>query len=202
MKRFFIRIARDLQWLLRALFTVTPVTYLENEEREMTRNEKITDIANRLGIPPAWLDGLINFESGYDPLAKNKYSSARGLIQITNATSKWLFGVDSLTLVNTYPTFNEQMDNVVYPYLKRYAPHPSRQSLYMSVFYPDYRRVPPDTKFPDDIRAVNPNIVTVQDYMDFVDRRVGASKLAGKAAATGLVLLTVLGLWYFRGRLL
>jgi soluble lytic murein transglycosylase-like protein len=46
----------------------------------------VNGIANRLGVSYNDLLRLIEFESGFKPDAKNPYSSARGLIQFTDAT--------------------------------------------------------------------------------------------------------------------
>lgn len=135
----------------------------------------IENVAHRLDVPPAWLDALINFETGgtYDPTVKNPYSSARGLIQVLDSTAQDVFNVsDSLSLVREYDTFESQMENVVYPYLKRYAPFNTQQELYMAVFYPAYRYENPDTAFPKHVQAANPGIFTIQDYIDFVNRRI------------------------------
>lgn len=171
----------------------------------MSKADKIREIANRLGTNPEWLDALINFETAgtYNPKIKNPRSSARGLIQVIDATAVSDFNMpDSLSLIRKYPTFNEQMENVVYPYLAKYAPFASKQELYMAVFYPKYRRVSPDTIFPEKVREVNPNITTVQDYVDFVDRRVKTEKLALRqnAGKLGLVLAAGVGLYFIMRR--
>lgn len=162
----------------------------------MSKAAKIREIANRLGIPAEWLDALINFETAgtYDPTIKNPYSSARGLIQVIDSTARSEFNVsDSLSLVKNYPTFNEQMENVVYPYLAKYAPFESKQELYMAVFYPAYRKAPADTIFSESVRKVNPGITTVQDYVDFVDRRVKPEKLALNRRVLPLALIVGAG---------
>lgn len=141
----------------------------------MDKAQKIREIAARLGVPASWLDALINFETGgtYDVFARNPHSGAMGLIQVTNTTARSEFGVsDTLELSNTFSTFESYMDNVVYPYLSKYAPFQSRQEFYMAVFYPKFMDVPPDTAFPAYVQKANPGIVTVQDYMNFVDRRI------------------------------
>jgi hypothetical protein len=130
----------------------------------------VNGIANRLGINYSDLLRLIEFESGFKPDAKNPYSSARGLIQFTDATARSLGFSDSLDLVTKYPTVASQLP-IVEKYLKQFAPFTDKQSLYLAVFYPEYRRLPLDTRFPDCVRAVNPGIDTVQDYIDLVDRK-------------------------------
>ena len=158
----------------------------------------IDTIARKLSIDPRHLDALINFETGgtYNPLIKNPYSSARGLIQITDAAARDIGFSDSLDAVTRNPDFDSQMNNVVYPYLKRYAPYPTLQSLYMAVFYPAARTVPPDTIFPESVRKVNPGIITVQDYVNFVNKRVSLSGV--QVAATGAAFLVVgVLVWFY-----
>lgn len=175
------------------------------KEPVMSKADKIREIANRLGTKPEWLDALINFETAgtYDPQIKNPYSSARGLIQVIDSTARSDFNVsDSLSLVRKYPSFNAQMENVVYPYLAKYAPFRSKQELYMAVFYPAYRKASPDTIFPEEVRRVNKNITKVQDYVDFVDRRVKKETLALRQKATniGIVLIAGAGLYFLMRR--
>lgn len=165
----------------------------------MNKKTKIQQIANRLNIPPYWLDALINFETGgtYSTTIKNPYSSARGLIQFTDAAAQDLGFSDSLELVQKYPDFNSQMEYAVYPYLKKYAPFYTKQGFLMSVFYPRYRNMPSDTVFPEHVRRVNPGITTIQDYVNFVNDRIkkdalffpkaGAVALATAAAAAVLI---------------
>lgn len=138
---------------------------LSQEEKD-----KVLEVASDLGVSYEDLYDLINFESGFDPKAKNPYSSARGLIQFLDKTARGLGFDDSLHLVESHPTIVEQMQ-IVYEYLSNYYPFNSRQALFMAVFYPDYRYSDPDTVFPDDILSKNPGIVTIQDYMDKVDSK-------------------------------
>lgn len=167
----------------------------------MTKKEKIIEIAGRLNIPPQWLSALIHLETAgtYNPKIKNPGSSARGLIQVVNTTARDFFGVsDSLNLVTRYPDFNSQMDSVVYPYLSQYAPFENLQQLGMSVLYPAYRDVPPNTPLPDWAARANPGIDTVADYTRLLSVRLGKwppeSKIlpvaAIAAAATGAYLLS------------
>lgn len=158
-----------------------------------TMKRKIQETASKLSIPYEWLYNLIRFESAgtFDPFVKNPYSSARGLIQIIDSTAKLAFGVDSLTLSNRYPTFESYMDNVVYPYLKRYAPYPTKQSLYMQIFLPSMRNVPPNTPIPARYQSVNAGIITVQDYIDHADRKLSATV---KDAARKVQPLLIMGM--------
>jgi len=147
---------------------------------------KIYEVAGRLSIAdPEWLVKLIKLESGFNPQAKNSGSTARGLIQVMDATAQSTFGVaDSLTLISKYPDFNSQMDNVVYKYLGRWKPYNTAQSLYLAVFYPAARTVDPSTTFYSlyekyagsewrekyaEFTRVNGDIRTVQDYVDMVE---------------------------------
>jgi soluble lytic murein transglycosylase-like protein len=74
------------------------------------------------------------------------------------------------TLVKKYPDRISQLKGPVYDYLVREAPFKKTdQDLYMAVFRPTARSVPPSTVFPKDVRRDNPGIVTVQDYIDKVN---------------------------------
>lgn len=170
---------------------------------------KIREIANRLDVKPQWLDALINFETAgtYSTTIPNlaAASSARGLIQLTDDPARELGYRDSLQAVMSNQGFAEQMENIVYPYLKRWGPYPTKQSLYMGVFYPDYRYVNPSTRFPQKIIEANRSkdgvarIKTVQDYIDFVDRRIkkDALRVNPMVPPVALALLAVGGIAYY-----
>jgi len=130
----------------------------------------LNDIAVRLGVAYEDLFNLINFESGFNPQAKNPNSSARGLIQFIDSTAKQLGFNDSLDLVTKYPTIADQLP-IVERYLQQFKPFDGKQSLYLSVFYPKYRTVAPDTLFPENVRKVNPGINTPADYVRLVERK-------------------------------
>lgn len=130
--------------------------------------QTLNNTAARLGVAYQDLYNLIKFESGFNPQAKNPNSSARGLIQFIDSTAKSLGYKDSADLVSKHPTISSQLP-VVEQYLKQFAPFSGKQSLYMSVFYPKYRNVSPDTPFPENVQKVNPGIKTPQDYMDKID---------------------------------
>lgn len=171
-----------------------------------TDSAKIKQVAGWLDVDPSWLDALINFETAgsYDPLkAGSSVTGAHGLIQVINSTAQSDFGYpDSLSLVKDYPTFDDQMDNVVYPYLAKYVPYTDQQSLYMAVFYPAYRFVDPKMLFPANVRQVNPGISCPQDYINFVNARIKTSAMHFPLSASVLPILVAGGLaaWYLLKR--
>lgn len=134
----------------------------------------LQDISERLGVSYYDLFRLINFESGFNPFAKNQFSSARGLIQFVDSTARDLGFNNSLELVTTCPTVESQLP-LVESYLSKFKPFRDKQSLYMSVFYPEYRLLPPETVFPSFVREINPGIDTISDYVKMVDNS-GTSK--------------------------
>jgi hypothetical protein len=138
-------------------------------------NRAIDFVADSLKVKREWLIDLINFESGWNPQAKNKFTGARGLIQFMPATAAGMGfpGFKSISegaptaadnLVNAAPNIALQMQYVL-KYLYPLRPFPTLQSLYMSVFYPKFRNVAATTEFPDSVKRVNPGIKTVADYM-------------------------------------
>jgi len=148
----------------------------------------ITAAAIATGARPDDLNALIAFESNYDPQAKNPLSSAKGLLQFTNATARTLGYADSTDLINKNPDFSSQIQNAVIPYLKLYAPFPTQQSLYLSVFYPAARDWQPHAVFPANVQAVNPGIKTVQDYIN----RVNSRKLLSLSLPISIILILAL----------
>lgn len=151
----------------------------------------LQEVSASLGIDPNDLFNLIQFESKWNPKAKNPYSSARGLIQFTDKTAQSLGYKDSLDLVTKNNSIESQLYFPVLQYLSKFKPFPTKQSLYMSVFYPVARNWPLNKQFPDTVKKVNPGIVTVADYINKID---------GKAVAGiggGLLSLMVIGLLFF-----
>lgn len=142
------------------------------------QNAKIQDIADRLGVPFEWLYNIIKLESNFNPQAKNKKSSARGLIQVIDDTARGMFHVSgSAELIGKYPDFSSQMDNVVFPYFNYYMPaggYQNEAQFYITVFYPAYRNKPLDTLLPAEVRKVNP-VTTVGDYVALVRGSAPAS---------------------------
>jgi hypothetical protein len=149
-----------------------------------------------------WLYNLIRFESGFNPLARNVSSGARGLIQIMPSTSASVFNMPVDSLIDKYPDFESQLFYVVVPYLQKYKPFPTMQSLYMAVFFPAARNVPPGTTFRelynnDSKYAVfekqNPGILTVQDYINKVNKTAISAPIIIAVLVAGAALLFLKG---------
>lgn len=175
----------------------------------------LTDTAAAIGASPEDLHALIQAESAWNPRAYNK-SGAVGLIQFMPQTLKD-YGLLSAALsekvpakgtvseeikqavkaefLTKWPTAEAQLRGPVTTYFSRYKPFPTRQSLYLSVFYPAFRNAPPDTVFPQSVQNQNPGIVRVSDYVNHVEKRRGLQAMKGPASA--LLLLAGAGaLWY------
>ncbi len=135
----------------------------------------IKDVAKKLKIPTEWLKALIAFETAgtFRVNISNPNSSARGLLQFINSTARSLGYASSLDLVRKENTFEKQMKNAVYPYLKRFAPFTHDRDFYMSVFYPKYRNKPVKTMFPERVRRVNHGITDILSYINHVRRKAG-----------------------------
>lgn len=130
-------------------------------------------VAKSLGVKPKDLFNLINFESKWNPLARNTISGARGLIQFMHTTAQSMGFKNADDLVSKYPDINSQLSGPVLTYLSKYKPfnYPYPQSLYMSVFYPAYRNRDPYSLFPDPVRKQNPGINRIIDYVNFVEKK-------------------------------
>lgn len=138
----------------------------------MSLEASLNNVSKALGVNPSDLSKLINFESKWDPLAVNPISGAKGLIQFTDTTARSMGFSSASDLVAQYPTAEMQLNGPVLSYLSQFKPFgsPYPQSLYLSVFYPSYRFAPVNTAFSDTIRAQNPGINFVGDYIAKVER--------------------------------
>jgi|WetSurMetagenome_2_1015567.scaffolds.fasta_scaffold20458_2 hypothetical protein len=137
-----------------------------------TETATLKMIADSLNVNFNNLYSLIRFESNFNPKASNPYSSAKGLIQFTDETARSLGFSSSKDLVNKNPSVIDQLP-LVHHYLQQFKPFYSKQSLYMSVFYPTARSWPSNKQFPDSITNVNPGILTPDDYIKHVDGKGG-----------------------------
>jgi hypothetical protein len=93
------------------------------------------------------------------------------------------------TLVTKYPDRISQLNGPVLTYLKKMSAglpfNRTEQDLFMTVFYPDARRVDPGTSFSDIVPEKyiakfthdNPGINTPQDYINYVNRHKNAATL-------------------------
>lgn len=151
--------------------------------------QSLNTLAGWMHVPADWLYKLIYFESTWDPLARNKTSGARGLIQFMPQTAHDLGYGSPDEIVSEYPDISSQLLGPVAAYFKlpgKRGPWPTKQSLYMAVFYPTHRDVPPDTLFSAKARHDNPGIDTVRDYVNFVE---GIKKTGGTSVVLLLLLL-------------
>lgn len=183
----------------------------------------LVETANAIGANPQHLWEVINMESRHNPLAYNP-SGAVGLIQFMPDTLKDMGLLSAATdplvkygaaepehvkqavraeFTARFPTWEAQMRGPVRQYFGR-GPYPSRQSLYMKVFYPVAMHVPPDTTFESLYKKYggasweskykafvrqNPGILTVNDYVVKAAKRSGVTLPLVAAAAGGAGLL-------------
>lgn len=137
----------------------------------LSRSEQqaLQNIADMIGANIIDLAALIQFESGWDPQAKNPYSSAKGLIQFIDSTAQELGFANSAELIMLHPTKLSQLRGPVAEYFARryaqYGPLNTKHKLSMSVFYPAYINQPSDQIFPQNVRAVNPGIDNPAQYV-------------------------------------
>lgn len=137
---------------------------------KLSDDEKAAFIATagNLQVDPDYLYMLIDAESGWDPLAQNPASSAKGLIQWIDSSSQALGFQNSYDLITKCPDIVSQLP-LVQTYLSQYAPYATEQSLYMAVFYPAARTWPSSQQFPDSVIKANNGIIkTPLDYINFV----------------------------------
>ena len=95
----------------------------------------IDDVASRLGMDPAWLRAIIEFETGgtFSPSVRNAQSGAVGLIQFMPATAA---GLGTSTAALAQMSGPEQME-YVYRYFQPYAGSIySVEDAYMAVLWP------------------------------------------------------------------
>lgn len=148
----------------------------------------LASAAARIGIPKEWLFGLISTESGWDPQVKNKYGSARGLIQWVDKTAQGLGYASSADLVAKHPTRESQLTGPVVKYLKAWGKISSPEELAALNFYPAHRKKL-DTPLPAEAQRVNPGIVTVRDYFN----KHMSKRIPGYVAAGGSAAILVIG---------
>jgi hypothetical protein len=179
--------------------TVTTESQLVIDLQNPYRNLPSSDVlyscmeilANRLNVSTEDLYALIHFETGgkMNPLVASKTSSAKGLLQFTDASARRLVDKhgkklqSSQHLINVYPTVREQLeiptkDNVhggpVYQYLNMLAPFKSSEDLYMAVMYPPGRST---GVMPGWVRKQNAGIKNAKEFVLLAKRKVAQSGL-------------------------
>jgi hypothetical protein len=166
---------------------------------------EITRVAAAIGIDAAWLANVINFESGGNPQARNKYTNATGLIQFIPSTASSLgTSVDALYGMSG----TQQMAWVEKYFSRQKGKLKSQEDVYMAVFYPAYIGQP-DKQFPASVTAVNPGIFTPRDYVKMANARAKLVNLIGVTgeatayrALPALLFAAVVGggTWWFLKR--
>jgi len=149
----------------------------------------VEKLANRLDVNPDTLWELMFFETAgtMNPLASNPNSSAKGLIQFTDATaraiknSKGRYYNSSKHLIESCSSFECQTEvpssrnrygGPVYQYLRRFKSLDTKQKLYMAVFHPESMNKDMNHKFSKRITKANPGIETVGDYIKQAEDRM------------------------------
>lgn len=129
---------------------------------------RLVDLAYKLGVKPAWLANVIQFESRWDHTIVNAGSGATGLIQFMPSTATAM-GTTTASLRGM--TMAQQFD-----YVERYflGPKPhgsfvgrlkSQLDVFMAVFYPSAIGKGASYAFSTLVQKANPGIATAGDYM-------------------------------------
>ena len=147
-----------------------------------------------------WLDAIINEESaGWNPLASNPHSSAKGLIQFMDSTAQQMGFASSQDLINQYPDVPSQLQGPVMQYFSQIhnPPYPTNISVYMCVLQPTLRNATLDTALSATVQSANP-FKTVGDYVSFVETKAMEAGIINTAKATALPLLVIgAAVWWF-----
>lgn len=126
---------------------------------------QVVALARTLGVKPAWIANVIDFESGHswNPAAVNPASGATGLIQFMPHTAPEL-GTTTAALARMSAA--EQLAYVARYFLLPRIPKPLRSQLdvFMAVYYPAAVGHGPAFAFPQSTWAGNPGIRVAGDY--------------------------------------
>lgn len=148
----------------------------------------IEKLASELKINPEDLFQLIYFETAgtMNPKIENPKSSAKGLIQFTDASSrklkdssgsKYISSFDLITKCGTVecqlstPSRNNNLGGPVYQYLRKFKNLNTKEKLFMAVFYPNAIGKG-DYEFSKEISELNSGISKVSDYVKQADARM------------------------------
>ena len=115
----------------------------QNAFKNSEFNEKLDQIAKKLGIQPETLRAIINIESRGNPQARDPYNVSAGLIGFTRETAKRL-GYTREEILRMSAV--EQLD-LVYDYYRRVGVKPgmTRGDIYMLTFLPAFVNSSDDT---------------------------------------------------------
>lgn len=116
--------------------------------------KKILWICADLKIDTDWFMAVLKLESNFNPKASNKHSSARGLIQFIDSTSKSNFGIPS----DDIPKNPIRQLDFVYAYLygrMKNNPPKTMIDMYLHIFYPASVNKPLDFKYKDSVISAN-----------------------------------------------
>jgi hypothetical protein len=118
-------------------------------------------LSGQLGIDPAWMANVIQFESRWNPQAVNRSTGASGLIQFMPSTAK---GLGTTVEAIRRMTAGQQMQYVA-AYFRRFRGKlRSQEDVFMAVFYPAAVGRGASYRFPARVTKVNPGIYTAGDY--------------------------------------
>lgn len=155
---------------------------------------KIAEVAFRVGADPYDLANLIYWESGttFDPRVQSGKGltsfipdadggPAVGLIQFTRSTAdrlgtnrRALYGMSAIQQMDYVEKYLKTVSKGEWPVYHQpirrtvtASPGPlsTTQALFMSVFYPLYKWVPPSTPFPANVQQANRGVGSPADYM-------------------------------------
>jgi len=107
-------------------------------------------------------------------------------------------GTPADTLVSKHPSRIAQLKGPVLQYLSMVSKNTpfngTDQDLYMSIFYPVYRRKPINTLLPTNVRKYNPGIKTAGDYIAKVNAQKNYVQLSNSEMSTLKSVAEKLGL--------
>ncbi len=158
------------------------IILIEPPVRDTSDYDRIEILANELNINPDDLWNLIFFETAqsFNPKSANPNSSAKGLIQFTNATANTIRKPDGsyykssnelITICSTSrcqllpPGKENRYGGPIYQYLKRFGKIKDKKHLFMAVFHPASIGKCSSHTFSKNIQNVNPGISTIDDYV-------------------------------------
>lgn len=158
------------------------------EKYKVSTHMLIEKLAIELEIDPDNLVNLIHFETAgtFDPTIGNHKSSAKGLIQFTDATARTLKKPNgekyssSQNLIDECPTVECQLakpnknnfhGGPVYQYFKKFGKFKHEDDIFMAVFYPNAIGNP-NFQFNSNVTDVNSGIKQAKDYIELAKNRL------------------------------